>query len=132
MLWVAAKRTFTSPGPWPLVKLGRECVVESLGWRQSAVASAAGGRGPIGAAAVAADEIAGDAVGSAPFDRISSVRSPSKKPIIAAYKISKISTMPAITVLLPNFSPLGVNVGEADSMNAAANDSKYRAIQNVK
>ena len=33
LLWVAAKRTFTIPGPWPLVRLLSGVVNESLGWR---------------------------------------------------------------------------------------------------
>mgnify|MGYP004270722419 FL=1 len=33
LLWVAAKRTFTSPGPWPLVRLVSGVVNELLGWR---------------------------------------------------------------------------------------------------
>ena len=33
LLGVAAKRTFTSPGPWPLVRLVSGVVNELLGWR---------------------------------------------------------------------------------------------------
>ena len=33
LLWVAAKRTFTSPGPWPLVRLVSGVVNELLGWQ---------------------------------------------------------------------------------------------------
>ena len=33
LLWVAAKRTFTIPGPWPLVRLVSGVVNELLGWR---------------------------------------------------------------------------------------------------
>ena len=33
LLWVAAKRTFTIPGPWPLVRLVSEVVNELLWWR---------------------------------------------------------------------------------------------------
>ena len=33
LLWVAATRTFTIPGPWPLVRLVSGVVNELLGWR---------------------------------------------------------------------------------------------------